>query len=117
MKFHCILMQIEAITSIDELREKLMMEENMDLLMECGYSKPVPRVVLEDKPNIIQTITLHKVILASLAELSQFHKGLSALGVAAALKDYPHLLHSYFTVEHDELTSGMLYTIILFEST
>ena len=103
-------MQIEAITSIDELREKLMMEENMDLLVECGYSKPVPRVVLEDKPNIIQTITLHKVILASLAELSQFHKGFSALGVAAALKDYPHLLHSYFSVEHDdELTSGICY--------
>ena len=64
MKFHCVLMQIEANTSIDELREKLMME-NMDLLVECGYSKRVPRVVLEDKPNIIQTITLHKVILAS----------------------------------------------------
>ena len=66
-------MQIEAITSVDELREKLMMEEIMDLLVECGYSKSVPRVVLEDKPNIIQTITLHTVILASLAELSQFH--------------------------------------------
>jgi hypothetical protein len=92
-----------------------MMEENMGLLVECGYNKPVPRVVLEDKPNIIQTITLHKVILASLAELSQFRKGLSTLGVAAALKDYPHLLHSYFSVEYeDELTSGM-YNKIIFE--
>ena len=51
------------------------------------------------------------MILASLAELSQFRKGLSVLGVTAALKDYPHLLHSYFSVEHDdELTSGIYVT-------
>ena len=109
-------MQIEAITTIDELREKLIREENMDLLMECGYNKPVPRVELEDKPNIIQTVTLHKVILASLAELSQFRKGLSALGVAAAVKDYPHLLHSYFSVEDNyELTSGMCIEVYMIQ--
>ena len=109
-------MQIEAITAIDELRDKLMEEENMDLLMECGYNKPVSRVELEDKPNIIQTVTLHKVILASLAELSQFRKGLSALGVDAALKAYPHLLHSYFSIEHkDELTSGMCIEVYIIQ--
>ena len=31
-------MQIEVITTIDELRDKLM-EENIDLLMEYGYNK------------------------------------------------------------------------------
>lgn len=75
-------MQIEAITTVDELKAKLMEEENMDLLMECGYNKPVSRVNVDDKPNTILTITLHKVILASLAELSQFRNGLSTLGVA-----------------------------------
>ena len=84
--------------------------------MECGYNKPVPRVELEDKPNIIQTVTLHKVILASLAKLSQFRKGLSALGVAAAVKEYPHLLHSYFSVEdNDELTSGMCIEVYMIQ--
>lgn len=94
-------MQIESITATDELREKLMDDENIDLLMECGYNKPVLRVELEDK-HIIQTVTLHKVILASLAELSQFRKGLSALGVVTALKEYSHLLHSYFCLEDED---------------
>ena len=77
----------------------------MDLLMECGYNKPVSRVNIEDKPNIIQTITLHKVLI-SLAELSQFCSRLLALGVATAPKDYSHL-HSYFSIEDEELTSAL----------
>ena len=79
--------------------------ENVDLLMECGYTKPVPRVELVDKADIVQTITLHKVVLVSRG-LSQFRKGLSALGVATALKDYPQLLRSFFC-HVDQLTSGM----------
>lgn len=79
--------------------------ENVDLLMECGYTKPVPRVELVDKADIVQTITLHKVVLVSRG-LSQFRKRLSALGVATALKDYPQLLRSFFC-HVDQLTSGM----------
>ena len=52
--------------------------DHIDLLLECGFNKPLFKVQLEDKTNVIQTITLHKVILASLAELSQFREGLSA---------------------------------------
>ena len=82
--------------------------DNLDLLTECGYNKPVAKVKLEDKPNIVQTVTLHKVVLSSMAELSQFRQGLSTLGVLSALKEYPHLLNSYYSVEHrDELTSGI----------
>ena len=93
--------------------------DNLDLLLECGFNKPVSKVELSDKVNMIQTVTLHKVILASLAELSQFQEGLSALGVADALKNSPHLLHSYFCSEyHDDLSSGMyvLYNYYLYIS-
>ena len=54
------------------------------------------KVQMEDKPNVIQTITLHKVILTSLAELSQFREGLSALDVTQALKEHSYLLRSYY---------------------
>lgn len=98
--------QIEGTTDIDAFRAEL--TENMDLLMECGYTKPVSRADLGDKPDIIQSVTLHKVVLVSLAELSQFRKGLATLGVATALKDYPHLLQSFFSLRNnDQLTSGM----------
>ena len=86
--------------------------DHIDLLLECGFNKPLFKVQLEDKTNVIQTVTLHKVILASLAELSQFREGLSALGVSKALKENPHLLRYYYCCstdcEENVLTSGKL---------
>ena len=72
----------------------------IDMLLECGFNKPVSRIQLSDRVNIVQTVTLHKVILSSLAELSQFKEGLSVLGV------HPDLLYSYFC--SDKLTADVL---------
>ena len=81
--------------------------DNIDLLLECGFNKPGSTVELCDRVDIIQTVTLHKVVLASLAELSQFRDGINALGVAESLKNNPDLLYSFYCCEHnDELSSG-----------
>ena len=82
--------------------------ENIDIITECGFSKPVSRLELSDKTVILQSVALHKVILTSLAELTQFRDGLSALGVQKALQDYPNLLHSFYCLKNSNiLTSGM----------
>ena len=47
-----------------------MVINQIDLLTECGFNKPLTKIELSDKVNIIQTVTLHKVILGSLVELS-----------------------------------------------
>ena len=81
--------------------------DNLDVLIECGFNKAVAKLELCDKVNIIQTVSLHKVILASLGELSQFRDGLSTLGVLGALKRSSHLLYSYYCCDvDDELSSG-----------
>lgn len=70
------------------------------------------KVDLCDKPTLIQTVTLHKVILASLAELSQFRDGFAALGVLKAVQDHFHFLYSFYCSEcDDELNSG-IYSIL-----
>ena len=67
----------------------------------------INQVKLEDKTNVIQIITMHRVILASLETLSQ---GLPALGVAKDLKEHSHLLRLYYCTDLQEnvLTSGKL---------
>ena len=80
---------------------------NIDLLIKCGFNKPGCRLELCDRANIVQAVTLHKVVLVSMAELSQFREGLCALGVADAMKRNSKLLYSYYCCEYnDELTSG-----------
>lgn len=98
---------MKTANDVNQLRQIAV--DNLDLLLECGFNKPGSKVELCDRVVIIQTVTLHKVVLASLAELSQFREGLSALGVADALKNSPDLLYSYYCCEHnDGLSSGML---------
>ena len=67
----------------------------------------VTRLELSDKVNIIQAVALHKVILSSLAELTQFREGLSVLGVVKVLQDHPDKLRPYYCLNSNkELTSG-----------
>jgi hypothetical protein len=81
---------------------------NSDLIIDSGYNKPLACVKLCDINDIIRTITIHKVILSSLAELSQFKRGFSALGVADELKKHPDALSSFFCKDKDiPLTAGV----------
>ena len=70
--------------------------DNLDLLLKCGFNKAVARIVLNDRVNIVQTVTLHKVVLSTLGELMQFKKGMSTLGVLDALKEHPDLLLPHY---------------------
>ena len=79
---------------------------NIDLLLECGFTKPV-NITDEDKPDLNQTIALHKAILASLAEFTAFKQGLCVLGVGDVLKKLECLLQPFFCNDAVvELTSG-----------
>lgn len=98
-------------TDVSKLREIAI--EQVDLLSESGFNKPLTKIELSDKVNIIQTVTLHKVVLGSLAELSQFRAGLSALGVLDAIKEHSHLLASYYCCDCDETSTGMLFRTTL----
>ena len=53
----------------------------------CFY-KPIAKVSLSDKVDIVQTVALQEVILDSLAELTQFRDGMKALGVLSMLQTH-----------------------------
>ena len=81
---------------------------NIDLLLECGFTKPVALLKLEDKSDIVHAVTLHKVVLCSIAELDQFCGGMAALGVRDSLQQYHQLHASFYCMGGgDSLTSGM----------
>lgn len=82
--------------------------EHIDLLLECGYTKPVSLLSLEDKSELIHAVTLHKVVLCSLVELDQFRTGMAALGVAESLKQYHQVYTPFYCMgAGDLLTSGV----------
>ena len=93
----------------DELRSIVTEEENIDLLIHCGYTKPVFSVTMTDIVDIVQTVALQHVILDSLGELSQFCDGLSCLGVKEALCEHKDLMCSFFCTDSKKpLEAGTL---------
>ena len=92
-------------TSEGELQD--IVASNYDLLCECGWTKPSVLVKEKDKVDIIQTMSLHHVILRSKAEIDQFCDGLQACGVLGAVRQHPDLGRPFFTIEgQGHLTTG-----------
>ena len=83
--------------------------DNIEILDECGFGKPITRLKLINKPDLVQAVTLHRVLLKSLAEETQFREGLATLSVRESLEKYPKLFIPYYCrSESDVLNSGML---------
>ena len=79
-------------------------------LVDYGVTNPSTSITLEDKHTIVQSITLHHVLLKSKAEADQFSEGLSYLGTRDYVMKFPHLLQKFFTrdgVEHH--TAGKIF--------
>lgn len=97
--------QIESCETVNELRELAM--NNIDSIVESGFNKPIAKLELSDRVNIVKTMALHKVILTSLAELTQLREGLSALGVAEALHNHSEALKYFYCLNtNKQLTAG-----------
>ncbi len=77
-----------------------------DKLMECGVNKPVTAIVWEDKISLVQSVTLHYVLLKSKGEIDQFREGLSCLGTRSYITKYPRLLKEFFTIKGKQSLSA-----------
>lgn len=105
---YTVFLKIQNATEEYDIRE--VASKNIDLLIECGFTKPVSLLNLQDKAELIHAITLHKVILCSLAELDQFRSGMSVFGIAESMKQYHQLYTHYYCIgTGDLLTSGLCY--------
>ena len=93
-------------TTMEELQS--IGKEALQILIDCGFTKPPCLLQLADKTALVKALTLHHVILRSKAELDQLRDGLNTLGVASALASNPMLFEPLFTaIEDAKLTSGI----------
>ena len=74
---------------------------NIETITDSGFNKPIAKLELSDKVNIVQAVALHKVILSSLGELTQFCE------VAEAIQNHSELLQPFFCLDKGkDFTSG-----------
>ena len=80
----------------EDLRK--IVEEELDMHFECGYSKPTSQIELSDKKQIIKSLWLHYNIIFFLpnVELQQLRKGLrDTLQIESLVYTQPSVLYSF----------------------
>jgi len=90
------------VNDADELRS--VVQDNFDLISECGFTKPTTRLGMNDKVTVVQSVALHQVILRTLGEL---RNGLKTIGVARAIEQNTAFLQEFFVEKSSRVTTGV----------
>ena len=109
MTIHPLLfLKIRDAVAVEQLQD--VCQQNVGILIDAGFTKPVCRLTLTDKEELIQMVALQNTIILCSQELQQLCEGLSALGVANLIRKYPALLKPFFTIqENQQITTGKFY--------
>lgn len=96
---------MESVETEEALKELFKNPEYELALLETGYRKPLPSLVVADKNFIMDTLKAH-IILKVKPELDQFCEGLSTCSVLEYTQKYPSLMAERFTLSQVNLTQG-----------
>jgi hypothetical protein len=106
---------LQKITSVEDSTQLQDVAQNeSEMLLSCGFTKPFATLTLKDIPSIIESVTLHTTILKVKAELDDMVKGLDDAGVLEMLRKHPDFFRPLFVYNKDNsLTADKL--MALFE--
>ena len=90
----------------------------MDIVMEAGYKKPLSKLSLEDKEDLVSVITTYHLFIKVKAHMDSFKEGLECFSVLKYISQYEYLLRPLFVDESTPLTACKLnlcmYTLLLY---
>ncbi len=94
-------------TNEEEIQE--LAASNIDILLASGYIKPTIALSWADRAELVQSVTLHHVILECKTEIDQFSEGLNNFNVLQTIKDHTFLLKQFLCIRNIVLTPGTVY--------
>lgn len=87
--------QLASVNSEEQFRSLLSSEE-YEFRYDCGISKPSGRIPFSDKVKVVEAMSLHYCVLASLAELEQLRRGLAMQKFSTLMEAFPEIVHKAF---------------------
>ena len=80
--------------------------EACDILIKCGYHKPIQLLTCKDVKGLVAAVSLHSVILVVKGELDELIKGFSEAGVLDAMQAHLDLFKPLFVKPQKVLKAG-----------
>lgn len=93
--------------------QKLVRSSDYEFLMECGITKPVMMMKLDDRSTIISAACLHYAVLGSLAELEQLKRGLQTAQLATLLDKHTNLFKELFLHSKKLITADFIQDLFI----
>lgn len=97
-------LKICAASTDEELVAVMSEEEALSKATEAGYMKPLSRLEMSDKHDIISVLTTYHLFIKAKAAMDQFKEGLEFFGIYNYIVKYPDLLRPLFVNERTLLT-------------
>ena len=101
--------QINSAQSDAVLQDVLMRDSSMTCLVEAGYLKALTSVSVNEKNDIVTTITTFYLFVKVKAAMDQFQQGLESAGILQYMKKYTDLIRPMFVDEALPFTAGKYY--------
>ena len=95
--------QMQSMVCVEDFRT--FANEICDVILDCGFTKPLSRLVISDKVDVVQSIALHHVILKTLGELSQFREGLETSRLPEVWSSIVNSYESFFVISESKFTA------------
>ena len=92
--------------AVDEQEARRVAMESCDILLECGFTKPLATLKKNDVNQLVKCASLHSTLLRVKSEIDQFISGLDAARVLHAIREYPDLFAPLFVYQKKDLTAG-----------
>ena len=80
--------------------------DSCDILLECGFTKPLATLKMKDVNQWVKCASLHSTLMRIKSELDQFISGLDAACVLHAIREYPDFFAPIFIYQGKALTAG-----------
>ena len=90
---------------------QLVTSSDYDFILECGITKPIMKMNLTDKQNVLSAVCLQFGVLGSLAELEQLKRGLHTATFENLLDAYSGLLKPIFLYSQKQMSANCIQDI------
>ena len=78
-----------------------------DVLVDCGFTKPIAQLTVQVIPQLVKSTALHMTILRVKAEIDQFMDRINDAGTLHAIQKYPDFVCPMFVASQaNNVTAG-----------
>ncbi len=107
-----LILQVMNSEDDHQLQATLSIDEVSDLVAETGYSKPLANVNMDNREELVNSLTLYHLMIKAKSSIDQFIEGLRNVGLLRFIRDDPEIWKPLFVNSKVSLTAISCFVLV-----